>query len=53
VQTLAASNHYLVPMIKELEGSFSQQGFFALLFQNYTILVTASIVLFLILEVVL
>jgi hypothetical protein len=34
VQTLAASNHYLVPMIKELGGSFSQQRFFALLLQS-------------------
>jgi hypothetical protein len=30
VQTLAASNYYLVPMIKELGGSFSQQWFFAI-----------------------
>jgi hypothetical protein len=53
VQTLAASNHYLVPMIKELGGSFSQKWFFALLLWNHTISVITMIILLLYLMVVL
>jgi hypothetical protein len=45
VQTLVASNHYLVPKIKELGGSFSQKWFFALLLKDHTISLIIMIML--------